>query len=171
MKAKFFWTYIIVLVFSSFVIASPDRDDMKYTDRKVKDLRDEWKYHNDLLVDAVNEKKAQIEGLQASVKGLQASVEELQARVDSLWKKEAKNLETIGRKGDKTDIKANVALWITIPIVIVICSILCFAFWPRKSRAASLSPTLSDQHKCPRCGWEHGPNDTVCRNPNCKTQF
>ncbi len=25
--------------------------------------------------------------------------------------------------------------------------------------------------KCPRCGMEHDPGDTVCKNPNCKTQF
>ncbi len=25
--------------------------------------------------------------------------------------------------------------------------------------------------KCPRCGQEHAPGDTICKNPNCKTQF
>lgn len=164
MKAKFFWTYIIVLVFSPFVIASPDSDDMKYTDGKVKKVRDEWVESHNKLVEVVDEKTVQI-------KELQASVNELQAKVDSLWKKGATNLETIGRKGDKTDIKANVALWITIPIVMVICSILCFAFWPRKSKSVAISSARSDQYKCPRCGWEHDPSDTVCKNPNCKTQF
>ena len=163
MKAKFFWAYIIVLVFSPFVNASPDRDDMKYTDKKVQEVRDYLvEAHND-LVRVVDKHSAQIEKLQASVN-------KLQERVDSL-EKSATNLETIGRKGDKTDIKANVALWITIPIVMVICSILCLTFWPRKSRVASLSLTLSDKHKCPRCGWKHDPGDTVCKNPNCKTQF
>ena len=164
MKAKFFWTYIIVLVFSPFVIASPDGDDMEYTDNKVLEVRNFLVgIHNDLVL-VVDKHSAQIEELKASVK-------ELQARVDSLWEKGATNLETIGRKGDKTDIKANVALWITIPIVMVICSILCFAFWPRKSKSVAISSVRSDQHKCPRCGWEHDPSDTVCKNPNCKTQF
>ena len=164
MKAKFFWVYIIVLVFSPFVIASPDRDDMKYTDGKVKKVRDEWVESHNKLVEVVDEKTVQI-------KELQASVNELQAKVDSLWEKGATNLETIGRKGDKTDIKANVALWITIPIVMVICGVLGLAFWPRKSKPVPISATRSDQHKCPRCGWEHDPSDTVCKNPNCKTQF
>ena len=163
MKAKFFWAYIIVLVFSPFVNASPDREDMKYTDKKVQEVRDYLvEAHND-LVRVVDKHSAQIEKLQASVN-------KLQERVDSL-EKSATNLETIGRKGDKTDIKANVALWITIPIVMVICSILCFAFWPRKSKSVAISSARSDQHKCPRCGWEHDPDDTVCRNPNCRTQF
>ena len=102
--------------------------------------------------------------LSSRIDELQASVNELQERVDSLWEKGATNL-------DKTDIKANVALWITIPIVMVICGILCLAFWPRRSKAATTNSTRADQHKCPRCGWEHDPGDTVCKNPNCKTQF
>lgn len=171
MKAKFFWAYIIVLVFSPFVNASPDRDDMTYTDNKVQEVRGYLVEAHNNLVSVVDKHSVQIEELQASVKELQASVNKLQARVDSLWEKGVTNLETIGRKGDKTDIKANVALWITIPIVMVICSILCFAFWPRKSKPVAISSARSDQHKCPRCGWEHDPDDTVCRNPNCRTQF
>lgn len=178
MKTRFFWAYIIVLVFSPFVIASPDRDDMKYTDGKVKKVRDEWVESHNKLVEVVDEKTVQIKELQASVnksdkvlnnriEELQASVNELQAKVESLWEKGA----TIGRKGDKTDIKANVALWITIPIVMVICGVLGFAFWPRKSKSVPVSAARSDQRKCPRCGWEHDPSDTVCKNPNCKTQF
>ena len=29
----------------------------------------------------------------------------------------------------------------------------------------------ADLPKCPRCGLWHDPNDTVCKNPNCRTQF
>ena len=51
MKAKFFWTYIIVLVFSPFVIASPDGDDMEYTDNKVLEVRNFLVgIHNDLVL-------------------------------------------------------------------------------------------------------------------------
>jgi hypothetical protein len=25
--------------------------------------------------------------------------------------------------------------------------------------------------RCPRCGWEYAPGDTICKNPNCKTHF
>ena len=164
MKAKFFWVYIIVLVFSPFVIASPDRDDIKYTDGKVKKVRDEWVESHNKLVEVVDEKTVQIKELQASVK-------ELQAMVDSLKEGSTIKLEDIGREGDKTAIKANIALWISIPIVIVVCGILCLVFWPRKSKSVSINPALSDKHKCPRCGWEHSPEDTVCRNPNCRTQF
>lgn len=41
-------------------------------------------------------------------------------------------------------------------------------FFPRKA-----SPPIAPvgRPKCPRCGWEHDPGDTICKNPACKTQF
>ena len=167
MKAKFFWAYIIVLVFSPFVNASPDRDDMKYTDKLVNEVRNYLVEKHNKLVGAVDERTKQIEELEVSVNKLQERVDRLEKDV-----KDLKNIgQNIGLKGDQTDIKANVALWITIPIVMVICGVLCLAFWPRRSKSATINSTRSDQHKCPRCGWEHDPGDTVCKNPNCKTQF
>ena len=38
-----------------------------------------------------------------------------------------------------------------------------------KSPFASAGPGA--RPKCPRCGWEHDPGDTICKNPACKTQF
>ena len=72
MKAKFFWAYIIVLVFSPFVNASPDGDDMKYTDNKVQEVRDELIESHNKLVRVVDKHTEQIGELQASVKELQA---------------------------------------------------------------------------------------------------
>ena len=45
-------------------------------------------------------------------------------------------------------------------------------FWPRKmALPPSSSINSSTRPKCPRCGWEHDPADTICKNPDCKTQF
>ena len=167
MKAKFFWAYVLVLAFSPFVNASPDSDDMVYTDNKVKEVREYFVGEHNTLVTTVDNHTAQINNHTAQIEELKASVNKLQAKVDIL-EKGAKNLEN---SGDKTDIKANVALWITIPIGMVICCILCLAFWPRRSKSSTINPTRSKQNKCPRCGWEHDPGDTVCKNPNCTIQF
>ena len=109
--------------------------------------------------------------LNRQIKELRASVNELQSKVDGLWKTGATNLENIGRKGDVADLKANVALWISVPIVMVICGVVCLVFWPKKTRAVTINSGRTDKNKCPRCGWEHSPGDTVCKNPRCKLQF
>ena len=44
-------------------------------------------------------------------------------------------------------------------------------FWPRKVTSSTASERLVARPRCPRCGWEHDPADTICKNPNCKTQF
>ncbi len=167
MKARFFLLFVTIFTVSQFAKAESDK---AYSDRRLsEEIRPIRRDINSLTEGTSSNTKA-IKALNERIQKLESDVSRLQGKVDSL-EKGATNLETIGRKGDKTDIKANVALWITIPIVMVICSILCFAFWPRKSKSVAISSARSDQHKCPRCGWEHDPDDTVCRNPNCRTQF
>ena len=167
MKTRYFRICVMVLVLSPFAKAESDKD---YSDRRLSEEIGPIKSNIRRLIDGIGRHTEAINTLNERIQRLESDVSRLQGKVDSL-EKGATNLETIGRKGDKTDIKANVALWITIPIVMVICSILCFAFWPRKSKPVTISSARSDQNKCPRCGWEHDPDDTVCRNPNCRTQF
>lgn len=167
MKTRYFWICVMVFVLSPFAKAESDRD---YSDRRLSEEIRPIKLNINTLTGGTTNNTRAIKALTARIKKLESDVSRLQGKVDSLEKR-ATNLETIGRKGDKTDIKANVALWITIPIVMVICGVLGLAFWPRKSKPVPISATRSDQHKCPRCGWEHDPDDTVCRNPNCKVQF
>lgn len=178
MKTRFFWACVISLACVPLANAynhNDAREALRTTidgiNTRLDDLRSCTDKNNARINDLHASTTKSDNVLSNRIEVLQASVNELQAKVDSLWEKGATDLETIGRKGDKTDIKANVALWITIPIVMVICSILCFAFWPRKSKSLAISSARSDQNKCPRCGWEHDPDDTVCRNPNCRTQF
>jgi hypothetical protein len=105
--------------------------------------------------------------LTRQIEELKVSVNKLQESVNRLREEGTTNREQI----EGTDRNANIALWISLSIVLSVLGVLCLVFWPRKSKVASPNPTLSDRHKCPRCGWEHDPDDTVCRNPNCRTQF
>lgn len=169
MKARFFLLFVTIFTVSQF--AKAEWGDKAYSDRRLSEEISPIKCDiNSLTKDTSSNTKA-IKVLNERIQKLESDVSSFQKKVDSLWEKGATNLETIDRKGDKTDIKANVALWITIPIVMVICGVLGLAFWPRKSKPVPISATRSDQHKCPRCGWEHDPDDTVCKNPACKTQF
>jgi len=167
MKARFFLLFVTIFTVSQFAKAESDK---AYSDRRLSEEIRPIKRDINSLTEGTSSNTKAIKALNERIQKLESDVSRLQGKVDSL-EKGATNLETIGRKGDKTDIKANVALWITIPIVIVICGVLGLAFWPRKSKPVPISATRSDQHKCPRCGWEHDPDDTVCRNPNCKVQF
>ena len=168
MKARFFLLFVTIFTVSQF--AKAEWGDKAYSDRRLSEEIRPIKRDINSLTEGTSSNTKAIKVLNERIQKLESDVSSLQKKVDSL-EKGVKNLETIGRKGDKTDIKANVALWITIPIVMVICGVLGLAFWPRKSKPVPISATRSDQHKCPRCGWEHDPEDTVCRNPNCRTQF
>ena len=178
MKTRFFWACVIALACVPLANAYNDNDARKALrttidgiNRSLDDLRSSADRTDTRINDLSDSTTKSDKVLSSRIEELQVSVNKLQARVDSLWEKGATNLENIGRKGDKTDIKANVALWTTILIVMVICGILCLAFWPRKSKLPTVNPAQLEQHKCPRCGWEHDLGDTVCKNPNCKTQF
>ena len=169
MKTRFFWTCFIALVLSPF--AKAEWGDKAYSDRRISEEIRPIKHNISSLTEVISSNTKAIKALNERIQKLESDVSRLQKKVDSLWDKGAKNLDALDNKVKGTDRNANIALWISLSIVLSVCGILCLMFWPRKSRATSLSPTLSDKHKCPRCGWEHDPDDTVCRNPNCRTQF
>ena len=60
-------------------------------------------------------------------------------------------------------------------LAIVILGIVMWMRTGSKAIAATAAQkqaaTDSALPKCPRCGQEHDPGDTICKNPNCKTQF
>lgn len=158
--------------------AKPDKDDSKYTDEKVGKVQK-----------TVVDHETRIKALETSVKKdseeQNRRIAELEKKVDSLskdlaaldnWAKEkwgigVKELEEANKKAEKGVRKSSYSLWLLMPVSIVILAVLGFAFWPRKTVPPSVPPESFDRPKCPRCGWEHDPGDTVCKNPNCKTQF
>lgn len=163
---KIFLILASVIVYSQFVYA--EWGDKAYADRR---LREEMSPIRRQLADLSSDfgKKSEsndesISALNKRIEELQKSINDLQEKVDDYWSKGATNLT-------RTDTKANVALWIISLTALSLCAVLCLIFWPRKSVANTVSTTLSTKRKCPRCGWEHDPGDTICKNPNCKTQF
>ena len=168
MKRKFFWAGVLVLVLSPFAKAESDK---AYSDRRLSEEIEPIKCGINSLTEAASSNTKAIKALNERIQKLESDVSSLQKKVDRLWDKGAKNLDALDNKVKGTDRNANIALWISLSIVLSVCGTLCLVFWPRKSKTIAINPTLSDKHKCPRCGWEHGPEDTVCRNPNCRTQF
>lgn len=154
MKKKIIFPSIMFLVISAFAKVEWDKE---YSDRRISE--------------EIRPIKHDIKALNERIQKLESGVSNLQEVVNSRWDTGVKNLDDLGSKVKGTDRNANIALWISLSIVLSVCGTLCLVFWPRKSKTIAINPTLSDKHKCPRCGWEHGPEDTVCRNPNCRTQF
>ena len=169
MKKKIIFSSIMFLVISAF--AKVEWGDKAYTDRRLSEEIGPIKDDINSLTTNTSSNTKYIKELDKRIKELELKVSELQETVDRRWNKGAKNLDDLGAKVKGTNRNANIALWISLSIVLSVSGVLILVFWPRKSRTASLSPTLSDKHKCPRCGWEHDPGDTVCKNPNCRTQF
>lgn len=168
MKKKIIFSSIMFLVISPF--AKAEWLDKAYSDRRLLEEIRPIKHDIYSLTEGTSNNTKAIKALNERIQKLESDVSRLQEKVDIL-EKGAKNLDALDTKVKGTDRNANIALWISLSIVLSVCGILCLVFWPRKSKTSTINPTLSDKHKCPRCGWEHGPEDTVCRNPNCRTQF
>ena len=107
--------------------------------------------------------------LRERVERQESAISALKAQNDTL---RSRSEETNEKDGPEEPAKRGRAVrWVLLLTAAVVCVILCFMFWPRKSNSGTTRHASSDKSRCPRCGWEHGPNDTICRNPNCKTQF
>ena len=102
-------------------------------------------------------------------------IEELRTKQETLEKRIAKLENQVGDSvaGSKT---SNGHYPWEIWLAIIVLGILPFfkLNW-KTSDTPSVLPmqpaTDSGRPKCPRCGQEHNPADTICKNPNCKTQF
>ena len=122
-----------------------------------------------------------VEPLENKVRELENQLLAIQMAVSNYWDTGVKNMDALQAAVTETeqkikdikskpngDSKGTVALWITIPTALILVFFLSLAFWPKKTGSLTVQ---ANKHKCPRCGWEHDPGDTVCRNPNCRTQF
>ena len=64
--------------------------------------------------------------------------------------------------------------WIFLSFVVGgVCGLVLYRVARRTPGPNVAIPTRLDTGlpKCPRCGLEHNPDDTVCKNPKCRTQF
>ncbi len=140
----------------------------------------------------VRETNDRIDSLKSTSNATGKKAEVLEKRLEELYQTVQKQSETINTLSGqlkevqgKLQINANeiaslprdpppTPLWVKMPLAIIVAlilAVLVFAFWPRKTVSPSVSTESSDRPKCPCCGWEHDPKDTVCKNPNCKIQF
>ena len=140
----------------------------------------------------VRETNDRIDSLKSTSNATGKKAEVLEKRLDELSQtvqKQSETINTLIRQLEEVQKKLEInaekidsfprdppstPLWVKIllaTIVAIILAVLGFAFWPRKTVSPSSSADSSDRPTCPRCGWEHDPKDTVCKNPNCKTQF
>ena len=88
---------------------------------------------------------------------------------------EAVQADDTNLKSEQESPKSNVP-WTWIFLSLVVGGVAGFVLGRvgRQSPAPNIvAPSCSDNGlpKCPRCGMEHNPGDTVCKNPKCKTQF
>lgn len=104
-----------------------------------------------------------------------AKINELTEKLNETRKLLDKNLNDIEKlRGgtERTGHRVRTILLLLVPIAAIVLLFAVFFFWPRNragQTTASVEPGA--RPKCPRCGWEHDPADTVCKNPACKVQF
>ena len=113
------------------------------------------------------EEESEREKSELEIKALEQDIEEI--------KRENANLENenavLKQKGDNPAPPSNrIWWWIACPVTLFIF-LYCFVFRDKSSPVVSPTVSETDHPKCPRCGLEHNPGDTVCKNPNCQTYF
>lgn len=110
-----------------------------------------------------------LEELSQKVQLQSATINEMLRQLEEVQAK----LEINAKRIDNIPMEPSTPLWIKVVlggIASIIFAVLGLIFWPRKA-VSTVSENASDRPKCPCCGWEHDPGDTVCKNPACKTQF
>ena len=174
MKTRFFWTCITVLAISPLVNASPDKDDMQYTNDKVRDATEYLVGIHDELVKSVNKNSADNATLDQKVKDLSSRLDDLSSKLDDLSSSLEELNELCKEKwgvGVQTNRKGSYLPWLLASVIVVILALVTTVFWRRRKLSSPNYRDSSTLTKCPLCGWERGPNDTVCKNPNCQIHF
>lgn len=153
--------------------AKPDKGDKAYVDQEVKILierfgKDEQRIRNLEKRESDNNtaQNERIIELEKKVDVLSKQLAALKKWAEGKWETGVVELEKAK--------EPRVPLWVKIllfAVAAIILAVLGLAVWSSRAVTPSNPAESSDRPKCPRCGWEHDPKDTVCKNPNCKTQF
>ena len=112
--------------------------------------------------------------LENSIQSQANTINQLIEQLEHLQNKLGENAEKINKLDTETEKVGKrwvLALWVGIPVVVLLLLGLILLFIPASSRSSNNRQGDNERLKCPRCGWEHDPGDTVCKNPACKTQF
>lgn len=106
-------------------------------------------------------------GSSNETRNMEKTVAQLQKKIKSL----ADENRSLTKQRDEAQSIAR-SRYVTLSIIaytalgIAILLIIGFIFMLKKTPRGTIS---NDITRCPRCGWEHGPDETVCKN--CKTHF
>lgn len=104
----------------------------------------------------------QVSKLESQVRKLNTQVSELREENKKL-KKERDEAESVAKS---RYITLSIFAYTALGIAILLIGGFVFMVRPIKRAPAKMS---NDSLHCPRCGWEHRPEETVCKN--CKTHF
>lgn len=161
----------VLLLFLLGSMACRAESDKDYADRRIRESEGR-------ITKVTLQQNTEIAKLQDRVdkleKSLQAQAEtnkQLSAQLENLKKDLGEQIQTTDTKADKVGKRWMIALWVGIPLLVLVLLGVGFLFVPTSSRSGISSREGGGRPKCPRCGWEHDPGDTVCKNPACKTQF
>ena len=157
-------TSIHIIVSALFIFTMPfvmAEDDREYSDRRLNErFAKEWEnWGGGLWCDNERTKN--------EIKRLHKEIADLRELCSRKFNEEIPTPPPIGDE----DNDWSYGLILTIVIGSLIFLALGFIFWPRKVITPSKVLDSSSSLKCPRCGQERAPNDTVCRNPKCNTKF
>ena len=100
------------------------------------------------------------------------TINQLVDRLNEVQRSLEINADTISKVREttkRTSAWVRVLRAVLVPVGLIVLVILGFFFWPR--RTISPPSDTSARPKCPRCGLEHEPGDTICKNPSCQTRF
>ena len=134
-------------------------------DKRIKALESSVKKDSD-------DQNKKIALLEKRLEAQEMELKKLRDWGEKKWNVGKEQLEKANKSADGGNRKGNLALWILLPVAAIVLLFAGFFFWPRNrggQTATAIDP--GTRPKCPRCGLEHDPGDTVCKNPACKLQF
>lgn len=176
----------VLLLFLLGSMACRAESDKDYADRRIRESEGRitkvtLQQNTEIakLQDRVDKLEKSLQAQAETNKQLSAQLESLKKDLDEQMRAQLENLKKdLGEQIQTTDTKAEkvgkrwvIALWVGIPLLVLVSLGICFLFVPSSTRSAIGVRDGGGRPKCPRCGWEHDPADTICKNPACKTQF
>ena len=162
MKNQVSIIFIFFILATSFTLGVSDKE---YTDQeiekinmKIELLEEKIQSSEDQLSDLIMILAKDHKILKNKISNLENSLEEKNILISN-----------IGKTTGKTKRNVFITFIMIFIIVVIIIAFLAFIFWPAKTpKMTNLASDASTQLKCPKCGWEHAPGETTCRNCGLK---
>lgn len=155
---------IFLSLISSFLLAETDKD---YTDAKIKEV-----YEMIIKITGVVDKNSQkINEINKGNLQKSQEIQELQEKIENLEQKIDSNIKDTELILDSMKKNNDICKKYVIPIAGIIFVLILYLLYKlgKKDSIVTQISTNSSQSKCPMCGWEHAPDDKVCKN--CGTKF